>query len=84
MILVYRIILALYHRIEEYSVRASIYDSNGRLVEEKEFDGVKRVSIINSNIHVSAQLSSRPFTLIIETEKPSIRLKDKNILVIGE
>ncbi|WFO74982.1 hypothetical protein J4526_07890 [Desulfurococcaceae archaeon MEX13E-LK6-19] len=82
--MVYRILLALNHKIEEYDVRASIYGEDGRLVDEKEFKGVKRVSIVNSRVYVSAQLSSNPFTLIIETEKPSVRLKNENILVVGE
>lgn len=82
--MVYRVILAVYYGIEEYSVRASVYDGDGRLVEEREFSGVKRITISSSKVHLSAQLSSRPFTLVIETEKPTIKLRDKNILVIGE
>ncbi len=79
-----KIMVALYHKPEEYRVVVSIYDSEGRLAKEEEFKGIKQVILYTDEVRVSAQLANQPIVLIAELDKPVYNVKEGTLLAIGE
>lgn len=79
-----KIIVALYHRPEEYDIVISTYSNEGLLIKEEKFEGIKQVIIKSREIRVSAQLSNNPMVLIIDIDKPIYNIKEGKLLIIGE
>ena len=79
-----RVFISLNHKPEKYDVAISIYSEQGRLVEEREYRGVKQVVLKAREVRVSAQLASNPIVLIAELDNPSIEVVGEDILSIGE
>jgi len=80
---VVKMMIALYHKPEEYDVKLSIYDDEGKLVKEEVFRGIKQVVVKGVEVRVAAQLANNPFVLVVDVEKPIYSLKEGRLLVIG-
>ncbi len=77
-----KIFVSLKHKPEEYIVKLRIYDDNGKLVDSKEYEGVKQLVIRARETRISRQLAPEPYTLVIDVEKPRIELKENTLLYI--
>lgn len=78
-----KLIVYLTPGFEEYSVRLYHYDGEGRLVESREFQGVKSIVIKASLISISRQLAREPFTLVVDVDKPEITIADGTLKIKG-
>ncbi len=80
-------LLAIRHRPEVYDACIYVYDDQGLLIEEKCFNDVKQVVVRGGlAVRIGGQLSSTPFTLVIDApEGGRIEYKfNGSTLTIGE
>ncbi|MCI4461910.1 MAG: hypothetical protein JHC12_02985 [Thermogladius sp.] len=78
-----KLIVYLTPGFEEYSVRVYHYDEEGRLVESREFQGVKSIVIKAGLVSISRQLAREPVTLVVDVDKPEITLADGILRIKG-
>lgn len=74
--------LYLQPRLEEYNVTLYIYDSSGKLVESKQYSGIKQVVIRSPEVRISRQLFYDEIAVVIELRNPKVELKEGGILYV--
>ncbi len=79
-----KIIISLKHKPEEYDVSLRIYNEDGKLVKEDEYKGIRQVVIHTREVRISRQISPSPTVLVVDAEKPVIKLVENNILYVEE
>jgi len=79
---VYKVIVSLKHKPEEYTVKINLYGENGELLETREYEGIKQLTINSPEVRISRQLSPNPMVLVIDAYKPKIELREKTLLYI--
>ncbi len=83
----YKLIVSLKYKPEEYVVKITIYDGeNGGLLDEKNYSGVKQIVIKScKEVSISRQLAPDPMVLVVSMEKPKIDFRENKLLyIIGE
>ncbi len=78
-----KLIISLKHKPEEYDVKIKIYGSDGKLLDTKEYSGIKQLVIRSKEVRISRQIAPDPFVLIIDAEKPDIEVKEGSLLYIS-
>lgn len=78
-----RVVVYLSLGLGELSARVYVYGDDGGLREEREFRGVKTVSIRAREVIVSRQLSPQPIALVVEAERPSVSFEGGVLRVVG-
>ncbi len=79
-----KILLSLHHRPEEYRVKLSIYNGDGKLVDARTYNGVKQVVLRTCEARVSRQVAASPVVLMIDAEEPHVELREGGILVVED
>lgn len=77
-----KLILYIKPKFEEYEVKVCIYDSTGKLVEEKAFFGVKQIVIKGLEVRLSKQLFHEYIALIVDAPTPKVEVKEGGLLYV--
>ncbi|RLG81386.1 MAG: hypothetical protein DRO13_01350 [Thermoprotei archaeon] len=78
----YKVVITLSHKPEEYRVKLSLYNGEGKLVREEEYNGVKRVVLRVPEIAIARQLSSEPLVLCADAKSPRIEFRESSVLYV--
>ncbi|GEM_PF-918124 len=78
----YRLMIMLRYKPEEYHVKIYVYNGVGKLVDTREYNGVKQVILKTKEVLVSRQLSLEPFTIVTCAEKPRIDFRENSLLYV--
>ncbi|MET1160791.1 MAG: hypothetical protein ABWW65_07515 [Thermoprotei archaeon] len=78
----YKLMVVLKHKPEEYNVTVNKYDSEGKLVETTSYNGVKQVVFRTREVYIARQLSLNPLVVITHAEKPKTGLRGSGVLYI--
>ncbi len=78
----YKLMVIMEHRPEEYVVTINMYSGEGKLVETKSYEGVKQVVLRAREVSIAKQLSPQPIVLIVSIDKPRIDFKENSLLYI--
>lgn len=69
-------------KLEEYDVKIYFYGIDGKLVNSKEFNGIKQIVIKSQEVRVSRQIFHEYLALIVETTEPKVETKEGSLLYI--
>lgn len=82
-VLLYRLFVVFKHRPEEFFVSVNVYDSEGKLIESREYSGVKQVVFNKCTVVVSKHLKLDPLVIVAEVEKPRVDYRESGLLYIS-
>jgi len=78
----FKLILYVKPRLEEYDVKVYVYDSSGKLVEERGFPRVKQVVIRSPEVRLSRQLFHEYIAMVLDAFQPRLELKEGGLLYV--
>lgn len=78
-----KLLISLKHKPEKYDVKIRIYGSDGKLLDAKEYNGIKQLVIRAKEVRISRQIAPDPLVLILDTGKPDIEVKEGSLLYIS-
>ncbi len=79
-----KILVSLQYKPEEYDVKLGIYNDEGKLVDSREYKGIKQVVLKVPETRISRQIADSPVVLVVHAEKPNVGLRAGNILVVED
>lgn len=77
-----KVVISLKHRPEEYEVKIRIYGNDGKLIDTREYNGIKQVVIRAREVRISRQIAPDPLVLVLDAEKPDVEVKEGSLLYI--
>ena len=77
-----KVLVYLTPKPEEYDVVLYIYSEEGKLLESKEYRGVKQIVIKSSEVRISRQIFHEQIALFVEASRPEIELRSGSLLYI--
>lgn len=79
----FRLFIIFHYKPEEFSISIRIYDDKGKLIDSREYSGVKQIVFNNCRVIVSRHLKPEPLVIVVETIKPKIDFRENNLLYIS-
>jgi len=77
-----KVIIYIKPKFEELDVEIHVYDSEGKMIEKRVIEHAKQIVISAPEVRISRQLFYENIALVIESNTPSIDVKETGLVRI--